>query len=69
MYSDLDYDRDYRGAYQVGYENRSRYDRQTEFSHAEPELRTKWEQVKGNTRLNWEEAKFAVKDAWDRMTR
>lgn len=68
-YSDLDYDRDYRGAYRVGYENRPLYDRQTDFEHAEPELRTKWEQVKGESRLNWEEAKFAIKDAWHRMTR
>lgn len=68
-YSDLDYDRDYRGAYRVGYENRSMYERDANFEHAEPELRSKWEQLKGDSRLNWEEAKFAVKDAWHRVTR
>ena len=68
-YIDLDYDRDYRDAYRVGYENRSMYDRDTDFDRAEPELRTKWEKLKGESRLNWEEAKFAVKDAWHRVTR
>ena len=68
-YSDLEYDRDYRDAYRVGYENRAMYDRDTDFDRAEPELRTKWEQLKGESRLNWEEAKFAVKDAWHRITR
>lgn len=68
-YGDLDYDRDYRGAYRVGYENRPMYEHDTDFDRAEPELRTKWEQLKGESRLNWEEAKFAVKDAWHRVTR
>lgn len=65
-YNDLDYDRDYRGAYRLGYENRTHYN---DFNQAEPDLRTKWEQAKGESRLNWEEAKFAVKDAWHRNTR
>jgi uncharacterized protein YcfJ len=68
-YSDLDYDRDYRGAYQVGYGNRSQYDRNTEFEHVEPELRSKWETTKDQSRLSWEEAKYAAKDAWHRATR
>jgi hypothetical protein len=69
VYSDLDYDRDYRGAYRLGYESRPHYDRQADFNHVEPELRSKWEQIKGESRLNWEEAKFAAKDAWHRATR
>ena len=68
VYGDLDYDRDYRGAYRLGYENRAHYDGK-EFNEAEPDLRTQWDQVKGESRLNWEEAKFAVKDAWHRATR
>ncbi|APX62545.1 glycine zipper domain-containing protein [Acinetobacter schindleri] len=68
VYGDLDYDRDYRSAYRLGYENREYYNGK-EFNEAEPDLRTKWEQVKGDSRLNWEEAKFAVKDAWHRATR
>jgi len=68
-YNDLDYDRDYRSAYQVGYGNRAQYDRDTEFEHVEPELRSKWESTKDQSRLNWEEAKYAAKDAWHRATR
>lgn len=69
VYSDLDYDRDYRGAYRLGHEQRSHYDHDTDFDRAEPNLRQKWEQAKGESRLSWEQAKFAVKDAWDRITR
>ncbi|WP_104498580.1 hypothetical protein [Acinetobacter indicus] len=69
VYADVDYDRDYRGAYRLGYENRPLYEQNVDFDRAEPELRTKWEQMKGDSRLNWEEAKFAAKDAWQRVTR
>ena len=68
VHGDLDYDRDYRGAYQLGYENRKHYSGK-EFNEAEPDLRSKWEQFKGESRLTWEQAKYAVKDAWDRTTR
>ena len=68
VHGDLDYDRDYRGAYQLGYENREHYSGK-EFNEAEPDLRSKWEQFKGESRLTWEQAKYAVKDAWDRTTR
>ncbi|ATO20812.1 hypothetical protein BS636_14540 [Acinetobacter sp. LoGeW2-3] len=68
VHGDLDYDRDYRGAYQLGYENREHYNGKA-FDEAEPDLRSKWEQFKGESRLTWEQAKYAVKDAWDRTTR
>ena len=68
-YSDLDYDRDYYTAYQVGYENRAHYDANTRFEDAESDLRIKWEQVKGESRLNWEQAKYAIRDAWNRVSR
>lgn len=68
-YADLDYDRDYRSAYQVGYGSRSQYDPNVEFEHVEPELRSKWENTKDQSRLSWEEAKYAAKDAWHRATR
>lgn len=68
-YDDLDYDRDYRSAYQVGYGSRSQYDPNVEFEHVEPELRSKWENTKDQSRLSWEEAKYAAKDAWHRATR
>ncbi|WP_347456293.1 hypothetical protein ABEF89_06265 [Acinetobacter thermotolerans] len=68
-YADLDYDRDYRGAYRLGYENRAHYNGKVAFDQVEPDLKTKWEQFKGESRLNWEQAKHAVKDAWDRTTK
>ncbi|WP_166168815.1 hypothetical protein [Acinetobacter sp. SA01] len=63
-YSDLDYDRDYRGAYEVGYKNRPLFDNDTHFEQVETELRTQWEAIKGQSRLDWEQAKYAAKDAW-----
>ncbi|ATO20421.1 hypothetical protein BS636_12475 [Acinetobacter sp. LoGeW2-3] len=68
-YSDLNYDRDYHTAYQVGYENRAHYDANTRFEDAETDLRVKWEQVKGESRLTWEQAKYAMRDAWNRVSR
>lgn len=68
-YSDLDYDRDYDIAYRVGYENRGAYDANTRFEDAESDLKLKWEQMKGESCLTWEQAKYAVRDAWNRVTR
>lgn len=65
-YPDLDYDRDYRDAYRVGYENRAEYTPETRFEDVEPDLRTKWEITKAESRLSWEEAKQASRDAWHR---
>ncbi|MDQ9021713.1 hypothetical protein RFI02_11400 [Acinetobacter sichuanensis] len=67
-YSDLDYDKDYRSAYHLGYTGRSEYPAETRFEDAEHDLKLKWEQVKGTSRLTWEEAKHAVRDAWNRVT-
>jgi hypothetical protein len=67
-YSDLDYERDYRGAYEVGYRNRALFDQDTHFEQVEPELQRQWEANKGQSRLDWEEAKYAAKDAWLRAT-
>lgn len=58
----LEYDRDYRTAYRLGYENRVDNNAEINFSEVESKLKTKWEQVKGSSRLQWEEAKFAVED-------
>lgn len=58
----LEYDRDYRAAYRLGYENRLPNNAEINFSEIESKLKTKWEQVKGSSRLQWEEAKFAVED-------
>jgi hypothetical protein len=64
----LEYDRDYRAAYRLGYENRVHDNAEINFSEVESALKTKWEQVKGSSRLQWEEAKFAVKDGWEKIT-
>ncbi|MDC4483164.1 hypothetical protein NQ758_10620 [Acinetobacter baumannii] len=58
----LEYDRDYRAAYRLGYENRVPNNAEINFSEVESKLKAKWEQVKGSSRLQWEEAKFAVED-------
>lgn len=58
----LEYDRDYRAAYRLGYENRVHNNAEINFSEVESKLKTKWEQVKGSSRLQWEEAKFAIED-------
>ena len=68
-YADLDYDRDYREAYRLGYDDRTHYASNINFDEVEPDLQRKWEQVKGESRLTWEQAKFAVRDAWQRATR
>lgn len=64
----LEYDRDYRAAYRLGYENRVHNNAEINFSEVESTLKTKWEQVKGSSRLQWAEAKFAVKDGWEKIT-
>lgn len=66
IYPDLEYERDYRSAYRLGYEDRANRHAQANFTESEPDLRSNWEKAKGESRLQWEEAKFAVKDAWDR---
>ncbi|WP_394671425.1 hypothetical protein [uncultured Acinetobacter sp.] len=67
-YDDLDYERDYRDAYQLGYTSKSNYPAETRFEEVESDLQLKWDQTKRNSRLKWEEAKHAVKDAWDRVS-
>lgn len=61
---DLDDDRDYRTAYELGYRNRPLFDSDTHFEQVEPELRIQWEAVKGQSRLDWAQVKYAAKDAW-----
>lgn len=65
-YPDLDYDRDYSGAYNLGYSSR-RENEGRNFDEMEGSLKQKWEDTKHESRLKWEQAKHAIKDAWDRM--
>lgn len=65
-YPDLDYERDYKDAYRVGYEKRFGYESDVAFEEVEPEIKSNWENVKGESRLSWEEARKASRDAWNR---
>lgn len=59
---------DYEGAYQTGFEGRTRYADRS-FQDVENDLRQDWEIAKGNTQLGWDKAKNAVRAAWDRVER
>ena len=62
---DLDYDRDFSKAYELGSQARSENDRSTSFKDVEESLESSWNEIKAESRLKWEQAKQAIKDAWD----
>ena len=62
---DLDYDRDFSKAYELGSRARSENDRCTSFKDVEESLESSWNEIKAESRLKWEQAKQAIKDAWD----
>jgi len=64
---DLDYDRDFSAAYELGHRARSESKEGTQFEDMEGSLQQKWEELKAESRLKWEHAKQAIKDAWDDM--
>ncbi|WHP06020.1 hypothetical protein QLH32_00625 [Acinetobacter corruptisaponis] len=64
---DLDYDRDFSKAYELGSRARTEHDRNTQFEDVERGLKESWEELKAESRLKWEQAKEAIKDAWDRL--
>ena len=64
---DLDYDRDFSAAYELGHRARSESKEGTQFEDMESSLKQKWEELKAESRLKWEHAKQAIKDAWDDM--
>ncbi|MEQ1067710.1 surface antigen protein 1 [Acinetobacter sp. XH1741] len=64
---DLDYDRDFSAAYELGHRARSESKEGTLFEDMEDSLQQKWEHLKAESRLKWEHAKQAIKDAWDDM--
>ena len=63
--TDLDYDRDFSKAYELGSRARSENDRSTSFKDVEESLESSWNEIKAESRLKWEQAKQAIKDAWD----
>ena len=66
--ADRDVDRDYAPAYRLGTEHRNEASRR-DWSEAEAELRTRWNETRGASTLDWEAAQPAVRDAWDRTDR
>jgi phage tail tape-measure protein len=59
---------DYAPAYELGYQNRTRYAGQS-FDQAEPSLRSEWDQARGTSRMAWEDAAPATRAAWHRVER
>jgi hypothetical protein len=57
---------DYRPAYQLGWEARSKYASRS-FDEAEPELGRDWEAAKRQSQLTWDKARHATRDAWNRV--
>jgi hypothetical protein len=55
---------DYLMAYRFGWESRTNHLGQS-FETVEPELRRRWEEVRGDSPLSWDEARLAVRDAWN----
>ncbi|MFT4020322.1 MAG: hypothetical protein QM666_02265 [Acinetobacter sp.] len=64
---DVDYDRDFGPAYDLGRNARIESNSNTSFDDSESDLKQKWEEFKVDSRLKWEQAKHAVKDAWDKL--
>ena len=65
--STYNYDKDYRPAYQYGWESRAQAGNKT-WEAAEPELGRNWNDYnRGAARQTWDEAKHATKDAWHRV--
>lgn len=63
---DYDYDRDYKPAYQFGWETAAK-NPTASFGQAESELSQHWEKTRGSSRLKWDQARDVTRDAWDRI--
>lgn len=55
-----------RPAYQHGWESGAQSSHTT-FEEAEPDLRSRWDSVKGQSALGWDKAKDATRDAWEKL--
>jgi len=58
--------KEYRPAYQYGWEGASRANGKS-FEDAAPDLERDWAKSRRDSTLGWDKAKPAVKDAWDRV--
>lgn len=63
---DYDYDKDYRPAYQHGWNATTQHQGKT-FDEVEPHLQSDWDRNRGESRLGWDKAKYATRDAFDRL--
>lgn len=64
---ELNYERDYRVAYQLGERYAMEYGTETKFHEVANDLERQWSQVKGESRLDWNQAELAMQDAWNRV--
>lgn len=60
--------RDYKPAYQYGYDTYGQY-RGQRFEDVEDTLERNWNEAKADSRLAWSEAKGAVRDGWHHIER
>jgi|SRR5690554_4972118 len=65
---DRDFDRDYAPAYRMGTEYRNEAGRR-DWNEAEPQLKTRWDETRGESSLDWDSARPAVQDAYSRTDR
>lgn len=65
---DRDFDRDYAPAYRMGTEYRNESGAR-DWSEAEPQLKTRWDETRGESGLDWDSARPAVQDAYSRTDR
>ena len=60
--------RDYKPAYQYGYDTYGKYEGQ-KFEQVEDALERNWDTAKSKSRLAWNEARGAVRDGWHHIER
>lgn len=74
-YNDADYYddsfeyNDYRPAYRFGTYARSQYPDREWDDRLEANLKSEWEEFKGESKLGWNKAKYAARDAWHSVER
>jgi hypothetical protein len=66
--ADRDFDRDYAPAYRLGTEYRNESTTR-DWGKAETDLKTRWNESRGESSLEWDHAQPAVRDAWERTDR
>ena len=57
---------DYAPAYRYGWETYPRHAGRS-FNEVESDLRTDWDNARGESRLDWDRARHAARDSWERV--